>query len=1178
MSPALPTLRNTTSPDDRGPRLSSRPRLPRVCKREAIASLPCNRVYIPSPRVSLPGIHLGLSTSDLPDAGLGVFVQQDYRAGTRLATYEGRRLLQVELEELGYDTTYVWSDLDQRDRLARRGQLPLIIDAHPRLAPLDWGGMINDGLTRPANVQLKRHRDVVYVTLLSDCVAHEELYLEYGAPYWQDRFPSLPVATQAEVLTAYGLIRCGPGCYTAAELRHMQRSHTAHRHEGVWYPGPNRPTAPASCSTSQGPSQDTLLPWLLGVPNTSRAASTLNQWCCTSPPVAASESPGSPPAEDHLRDNALTISQMETNAQAHYAQVPPLEVSNTLAGSPPLEPLPDPLILGTGLETTHLPSAEVPPAPSATDAFWYSLRGQYGYRDNAALRVSLGTDKITRYALTQFLSTSSEISAGTLTHFIMHCPYIHLHVWKPSSLLLGPCVPSHPLSGYYCDALFKELRFASNWDPRYLPHLDLTDGTQRYALLTHIRRLSQLPNLSTEFGDALTAAATWLAQPSSHADTSSLLPWQLRWSRESASLDHPYSWFSTSPELFKNTSAGSDTSAMAGWAILTTDTRFEATCDFTYAELVTILEQPIYGLWALQRCIPMKPPSLPRGDLAGVDWAIYSLSGLLLASWHEAHTPARLLPSRRKRPSPTDGTQLRALPPPVHSIHWHETDAATNRMTVPDPDPSWQRGRHYVDYQRDSQRDAYRTLTLHGLGLSHQQTDLLSGSLNVNGLTLSKVTEILWYMRHRRLDVLILLDTRCGVRESSRMCRHIRTSLGTGSGAYACPAFGPSASRTRTTATRASMVGGQLILLSPHWATRVIRVIDDPTHLGVMFGVLLSGPAGPIQILGVYWPCPPPSTGELHMGLHSKLQQWLHRMTISLAPMDYLRGLIRGRVLRHLGHSTDVAPHPMSLVLGDFNASWDNRHGPHKGLGVWAGSCGLINPFSYVAHMILYPLASFYAGLRPVGLIDHGLISHSFMGLVTLSALDDGSFWSTVSDHRPILLGLSLTGASHRHLGHPLKRPSWGKVEVPSTPALLQQYQAQLMDRPSIPVTDVTTTCSYLYQVSVDSAAIAAALTPAPRLKGKRWKDGWSPLMMCLKANLEVLWHIWGHLRGTSGHTTWRTQVDMDNMIQKVLAPWEKRVHSYIWTPPLHPEAVLALGGYPPSFWKTTTLRKLDTG
>ena len=189
----------------------------------------------------MPGIQLGLGTSDLPGAGLGVFAQQDYRAGTRLATYGGRPLSLAELEVPGYDTTYVWSDLDQRDRLARRGQHPLIIDAHPRLSPHDWGGMINDGLTRPANVQLQRRRDMVYVILLSDCAAHEELFLEYGASYWQDRFATLPSSTQTEVLAAYGLIRCGAACYTAAELRRMQRDKTVHRFEGVWYPGPHHP-------------------------------------------------------------------------------------------------------------------------------------------------------------------------------------------------------------------------------------------------------------------------------------------------------------------------------------------------------------------------------------------------------------------------------------------------------------------------------------------------------------------------------------------------------------------------------------------------------------------------------------------------------------------------------------------------------------------------------------------------------------------------------------------------------------------------------------------------------------------------------------------------------------------------------------------------------------------------
>ena len=46
---------------------------------------------------------------------------------------------------------------------------------------------------------------------------------------------------------------------------------------------------------------------------------------------------------------------------------------------------------------------------------------------------------------------------------------------------------------------------------------------------------------------------------------------------------------------------------------------------------------------------------------------------------------------------------------------------------------------------------------------------------------------------------------------------------------------------------------------------------------------------------------PPPAVGEDHAGLHSKLQQWLHHLHITLAPMDYLRGLICGRGAFSLG-------------------------------------------------------------------------------------------------------------------------------------------------------------------------------------------------------------------------------------------------------------------------------------
>ena len=88
----------------------------------------------------MPGVLLGLSTSDIPGAGLGVFLRNTYTAGTRLATYGGRALTPAELASPHYDTTYVWSDTNQADLLHRRGLLPLIIDANHPSSPR-WTGV-----------------------------------------------------------------------------------------------------------------------------------------------------------------------------------------------------------------------------------------------------------------------------------------------------------------------------------------------------------------------------------------------------------------------------------------------------------------------------------------------------------------------------------------------------------------------------------------------------------------------------------------------------------------------------------------------------------------------------------------------------------------------------------------------------------------------------------------------------------------------------------------------------------------------------------------------------------------------------------------------------------------------------------------------------------------------------
>jgi len=73
----------------------------------------------------------------------------------------------------------------------------------------------------------------------------------------------------------------------------------------------------------------------------------------------------------------------------------------------------------------------------------------------------------------------------------------------------------------------------------------------------------------------------------------------------------------------------------------------------------------------------------------------------------------------------------------------------------------------------------------------------------------AKLTELLWFMLHRKIDVLVLLDTRCGARASHHLAKIARVTQGIRSGAYSCGASPPHNSR-RGQARRSLLVGGQM--------------------------------------------------------------------------------------------------------------------------------------------------------------------------------------------------------------------------------------------------------------------------------------------------------------------------------------------------------------------------------
>ena len=98
------------------------------------------------------------------------------------------------------------------------------------------------------------------------------------------------------------------------------------------------------------------------------------------------------------------------------------------------------------------------------------------------------------------------------------------------------------------------------------------------------------------------------------------------------------------------------------------------------------------------------------------------------------------------------------------------------------------------------------SLAFQGTGTA-AQSDILIASLNINGLTAAKLTELVWLIHRLAIDVLILVDVRCSGRQLKFLAATARAGLGPGSWTHASP------SRSLTHhdgAKKSELVGGQL--------------------------------------------------------------------------------------------------------------------------------------------------------------------------------------------------------------------------------------------------------------------------------------------------------------------------------------------------------------------------------
>ena len=469
------------------------------------------------------------------------------------------------------------------------------------------------------------------------------------------------------------------------------------------------------------------------------------------------------------------------------------------------------------------------------------------------------------------------------------------------------------------------------------------------------------------------------------------------------------------------------------------------------------------------------------------------------------------------------------------------------------------------------------SLTFHGI---HTGPDLTVASLNTNGLTAAKLTELLWLQAREAIDIFILVDVRCSARQLHYLGRTARSTLGLSCWTLSSPSRGMTPGAP---GARSDLVGGQLVLVSPRWGGSIRTSRPDPTGLGILTEFVIGTTGGDIQIMGTYFPCPSAQTVGPTNRLWDKTQAWLGEQHIAESPTQYLQRQIQTRALRHLSKaaSGDTPQRNISLIGGDFNATWDGHHGPLRGLGHWAATSSLLSPLAALTSTT--PMASYYQGGAPKSLIDHILLTQPCQGLIVRGGILTGSYFSSISDHRPVLLGLTLwdTALPAHRADHALSRPPTRTADLDlSHPESVQAYQDHMagLIPPHPPTADNAS--QELHRISLASAAWAATRGRPNGTRRRRHRraqfDGWSPQALALKANLMAVTRIQGHLRGYRGHKLWRTQLDMDRDLPGILNLWQDAVTSFKWDDPTDPHRLMDKTGFGPSAWRTAQLKEVQ--
>jgi len=441
--------------------------------------------------------------------------------------------------------------------------------------------------------------------------------------------------------------------------------------------------------------------------------------------------------------------------------------------------------------------------------------------------------------------------------------------------------------------------------------------------------------------------------------------------------------------------------------------------------------------------------------------------------------------------------------------------------------------------------------------------DLVVASLNVDGLTRPKLGELLVLLPLTQWDVLILLDTR----HRHQDLPHIRDSCHAALGYHSrvdfspVPAQGPSQPRNSSPLPP----GGQIVLVNHLWGRRVTAVHHDPSGLGVISSLQLSSLSGSLLIIGTYWPAAPTSNAPPDsQGLSTRLSTFLAPRRPQLSPQAYIEEHIQSLTHRH-----QRKPGTTTVLLGDFNRRWANPAFRHwREAGHWDA------PLQDCTEDP--DIHTFWRRREgtPVSWIDHGFIHRSSFCYPSGGGTLEGGFWSTITDHTPIVLAFrdpSLRIAEAMVHGPAVIPSTPVRIDLDSHPRALSEYRDNIAAScpPPLPLdADPASKADRLLKLSELSVA-AVPDPPTRRSRRHRYYNGWSPLLIAIKAHLLALSAIHRSLMSRKQPNRGRaSRAKFDQLIGSITKEWERAVTTLTW-PKNKIDPRVWQGGLSAAEWKT---------